>query len=301
MSGAGASDRAQALRGHGAMLAFSALVAGSFSLGAQMAGQIDPGALMLLRFVLATLVMALVLRATAGRWPGLPEAPWRYLLLGGAFGLYFVLMFEGLKTASSVSTAAVFTLTPIMTAVFALPLLGQRLPGAVWGALGLGGAGALWVIFRGEPSALLAFDIGRGEAIYFLGCISHALYTPLSRRLSRGESAPQAAFGVMAGGAVVLALYAAPRLGGVDWAALTPLVWITLAYLVVFTTAGTTTLLQYAALRLPASKVMAYTYLVPSWVVLWDLGFGIAPPPGIVLLGVAATVAALLVLLGRDG
>jgi drug/metabolite transporter (DMT)-like permease len=256
---------------------------------------------MLLRFALATGVMALVLRAASGHWPAMPEAPWRYVLLGSAFGLYFVLMFEGLKTASSVSTAAVFTLTPIMTAVLALPLLGQRLPVAVWAALGLGGAGALWVIFRGDMAALAAFDIGRGEAIYFIGCVSHALFTPLSRRLNRGESAGQAAFGVMAGGTVVLALYAAPRLGGVDWAALTPLVWVTLAYLVIFTTAGTATLLQYAALHLPASKVMAYTYLVPSWVVLWDLGFGIAPPPGIILLGVAATVVALVMLLGRDG
>lgn len=281
------------------MLLFSALVAGSFSLGARMAREIDPGVLVLLRFGLAALLMVAILRASTGRWPTVPRAPWRFVVLGGFFGFYFIMMFEGLKTADAVSSAAVFTLTPLMSAVFALPLLGQRTVLAVWGALLLGACGALWVIFRGDMPALLAFDIGTGEAIFFVGCIAHAIYTPLSRRLNRGESAGEAALWVMVGGILLLLIYAGPRLAGVDWAALSPLVWITLAYLVVFTTAGTTTLLQYAALRLPASNVMAYTYLVPSWVVLWDMATGFTAPPGIILLGVGATVLALLVLLLR--
>ena len=33
-------------------------------------------------------------------------------------------------------------------------------------------------------------------------------------------------------------------------------------------------LLQFATLRLPSAKVMAYTYLVPSWVILWELALG---------------------------
>jgi hypothetical protein len=36
---------------------------------------------------------------TAAAW----AAPWRYLLLGGLFAVYFVTMFEGLKTAPPVS------------------------------------------------------------------------------------------------------------------------------------------------------------------------------------------------------
>ncbi|HIC66573.1 MAG TPA: EamA family transporter, partial [Paracoccus sp.] len=45
--------RAQALRGHAAMLLFSALVAGSFSLGARAANLIDPAAITAARFVIA--------------------------------------------------------------------------------------------------------------------------------------------------------------------------------------------------------------------------------------------------------
>lgn len=293
-------DRAQALWGHAAMLGFSALVAGSFSLGALVARDVDPGVLMLLRFALATVLMAGVVRIVTGAWPSVPQAPWRYLLLGGSFALYFVLMFEGLQTAQAVSAAAVFTLTPVMSALIARPLLQQRSPWPVWAALALGAGGAIWVIFEGDPVAMAGFDIGPGEAIYALGCLSHALYTPLSRRLNRGESALEAAFGVMAGGTLVLLIYALPRVESVDWGSVASLVWVTLAYLVVVTTAGTTTLIQFATLRLPSSKVMAYTYLVPSWVILWDLALGQSAPPSIILPGIAVTLLALAVLLRRD-
>src|SRR6056297_138516 len=114
-------------RGHLAMLAFSALVAGSFSLGSMTANHIDPAAFNAVRLLCGAVVVAALVQARGGfeRWHF--RAPWRYLVLGGLFGSYFVLMFEGLKTAPPVSTAAVFTLTPIMTAGFGYLLLRQVL------------------------------------------------------------------------------------------------------------------------------------------------------------------------------
>ena len=38
---------------------------------------------------------------------------------------------------------------------------------------------------------------------------------------------------------------------------------------------------------------MAYTYLTPSWVILWEIALGNPAPSGLVLLGVGATVVAL--------
>jgi drug/metabolite transporter (DMT)-like permease len=163
--------------------------------------------------------------------------------------------------------------------------------------LAIGGVGALWVIFRADIAALRAFDVGRGEVIYFFGCIAHALYTPLSRKLNRGESAVQFAFGVLVAGAIVLFIWGAPELLATPWSALPAIVWITLIYLSVFASSVTFVLLQYATLRLPSAKVMAYTYLTPSWVVLWQLGLGKGAPPIMILAGVALTVLALALLL----
>ncbi|WP_371133947.1 DMT family transporter [Tabrizicola sp.] len=287
----------QSARGHLAMLTFSALVAGSFSLGVLAAPHIDPGALSVVRFILAGVLVG----AAATLATGIPRsawvAPWRYLVLGGLLGAYFVLMFEGLKTAPPVSAAAVFTLTPVMAAGFGWLFLRQSLTGRMALALAIGGIGALWVIFRADLGALARLEIGRGEMIYFVGCVAHAAYAPLVRKLNRGEPAVVFTFGMMLAGTVLLALYAWPAVLETDWRALPGIVWVTLVYVAVAASAMTFVLLQYATLRLPAAKVMAYTYLVPSWVALWELVLHGLVQPGLVLVGVAMTVLALGLLL----
>ena len=287
-------------QGHLAMLCFSALVAGSFSLGAQVANEIAPTALNAVRFALATLLVGALAWARGDHFRAGFAAPWRYFVLAGLFTLYFVLMFEGLKTAPPVSAAAVFTLVPVMAAGFAWLLMRQVMTPRMAVALAIGGAGALWVIFRGDLGALLSFDVGRGEAIYFVGCISHAIYAPMVRWLNRGESAVVFTFGTLLAGTVLLTAYGWSDLVETDWAGLRPLVWITILYVAVFATAATVVLLQFAALRLPSAKVMAYTYLTPSWVILWEFGFGNALPGVLVWGGVALTILALYMLLRDD-
>ena len=287
-------------QGHLAMLLFSALVAGSFSLGGMVANEIAPLALNAVRFVLAAVVVGTVAMVTTGIPRAAFAAPWRYGVLGGLFMVYFVLMFEGLKTAPPVSSAAVFTLVPAMAGVFGWFLLRQRMTPRMALALGIGGAGALWVIFRAEVAALMAFDIGRGEVIFFFGCIAHALYTPLVRVLNRGESAVVFAFGTLVAGAVLLLLIGARDIAATDWGSLRPLVWVTIIYVSIFASSITFVLVQFATLRLPSAKVMAYTYLVPSWVIGWEAGLGNGLPPAMVGAGIALTVVALVMLLRDD-
>lgn len=286
-----------AQRGHLAMLCFSGLVAGSFALGSVAAPQIAPAALNAPRFVLA----AVIVGAGAALGPGIPRAtwtaPWRYLLLGGAMALYFVLMFEGLKTAPPVAAAAVFTLTPILSAVAGYVMLRQVTTPRMACALAVGAAGALWVIFRADAAALMAFELGRGEAIYLFGCAAHAVYTPLVRRLNRGEHPVVFSFGTMLGAALLVTAAGWADIRATDWGALAPIVWITILYTAVFATAVTFVLLQYASLNLPSAKVMAYTYLIPTWVAVWQLALGHPLPPVLVLAGIGLTVLALALLL----
>ena len=168
-------------------------------------------------------------------------------------------------------------------------------------ALAIGAAGALWVIFRADLQAILRFEVGRGEIIYFWGCVAHAVYTPLVRRLNRGEPAVVFTFGTLLAGAVMLTLWGWSDLRATHWAALPDIVWITILYTAVFASAATFVLLQFATLRLPSSKVRAYTYLTPSWVIVWGIALGSGTPPALVLLGVGLTIVALLLLLRDDG
>lgn len=290
----------QATKGHLAMLLFSLLVAGSFSIGTRIANFIDPTALMAMRFALAGLIVGSLAYGTGKMRKEHFKAPWRYVVLGALFAIYFALMFEGLKTASPVSAAAVFTLSPIMTAVFSFFLLGNITTRWMASALFIGALGALWVIFRGDINALLAFDVGRGEMVYFIGCISHSIYTPMIRKLNRGEPTLVFTFGMIVAGMFILASLGAKDLVQTDWSILPWYFWGGLLYLAVCASSMTFLLLQFSAMALPGAKVMAYSYLTPSWVILLEIGLTGVLPPALILVGVVVTIIALLMLLRNE-
>lgn len=281
------------------MLLFALVISGSFSLGGRAAALIAPEALNAARFALGSGVLA----GAAMMGPGLRRAqlaaPWRYPLLGGLLALYFILMFVALRITDPVSTGAVFTLTPILSAIFGWLLLRQAAPPRMAGALALGGLGAVWVIFDADLDRLLAFRIERGEAIFFAGVAAHALYTPLVRKLNRGEPALAFSFWTMlaACGIIWAVALSTGAVVATDWGALPPIVWGAIVYLALGATALTFFLLQFAAMRLPAGKVMAYGYLVPSFIVLWEGIFGGTWPHLPILAGIGVTIVAMLLLL----
>ena len=289
------ADRSEALAGHAAMLAFAALISVSFTLGDLAAPHIAPAALTAARFALGAAILG-ALAARQLRWAHF-RAPWRYPVVGGLLALYFVSMFEALRLTDPVSTAAIFTLTPIMSAAFGWMLLRQVTTPRIALALALGGAGAVWVVFRGDLEAIASLSLGLGETIFLAGCALHALYTPMGRRLNRGEPVLVYSFGGVLGGLAVTGAYGAGDVIATDWAALPAVAWAAVVYLAIAATAVSFFLVQFATLRLPSAKVMAYGYLVPGFVILWEgvLGHGWVGAP--VFAGIAMIVAALVLLL----
>jgi drug/metabolite transporter (DMT)-like permease len=284
------------LLAHLAMLLFSALIAGSFTTGALAVPHLAPLPLNAMRFLLATLVMGIcafgVFRAPA-KWPA---SPWRFLVLGACMAIYFVSMFMALEITRPVATSAVYTLVPIMTAVTAFFLVGQRSGPIVLVSLALAGVGALWVIFRGNIEALLAFDVGRGELIYFVGCVAYAVYTPLIRKFARGESPLVLSFWTLAASALVITVAGLPQFVAVDWLHLPPVVWWVLAYLAVGSTAICFFLIQFASQHLPAPKVIAYGYMTPAFVILFEGLAGHGWPTLTIIVGACVTILGLAVL-----
>lgn len=281
------------LGGHLAMLLFAVLIAGSFSFGGLAAQHMQAAPLMLWRYLLTTLVMILMTFAIFRTPIALPHRPWRFAVLGGLIAFYMLTMFVALEFTSPVSTGAVFTLMPLLSAGFALPVLGQKTRPGVLAGLVIAAAGAVWVIFRGDIDAIFAFDIGRGEMIFFVGVVCHALYVPLIRRFDRGEHPMVFGLWVTVFAMLWLMPAGARQLAATDFIALPAAVHAAVAYLAVVTTAFTFLLLQYAAVRLPASKVLGYGYLTPSFIILLEgiLGHGWASLP--VLAGAVVTACGL--------
>jgi drug/metabolite transporter (DMT)-like permease len=255
-----------------------------------------PAPLNSVRFVLAALLMGgFAFGVTRQRFV-LPPAPWRFGIMGFLMAIYFVTMFVALEITQPVATSAVFTLIPLMTAGFALFLVKQKSGPPVLLSLLLAGLGSLWVIFRGSLEALLRFEIGTGELIFFVGCLAYALYTPLLRRFSRGEPAMVLSFWTLVASAIWITAWALPEVVAADWMALPALVWWVVLYLAVGSTAICFFLIQFAARHLPAAKVIAYGYLTPAFVIVLEGLAGHGWTSVSVATGAAVTILGLVVL-----
>ena len=293
---AGFAKGREKLIGHGAMVLFAFLIAWSFSLGSLAVPYINSAPLNAIRFVFATILMGIVATLLLPTKLHLPKAPWRFLVLGSLMATYFVTMFVALKITDPVSTGAVFTLGPLLATIFGYFVLKQRPTALILLSLLFAGLGSIWVIFKGDIDAILAFEVGRGEMIFLVGCAGHALYAPMVKRLNRGEPVLLFAFWTLAATMVWIAGYGVSEIIATDWTAIPALVWWVIAYLAIFTTAGTFFLVQFASLRLPASKVLSYVYLTPVFIILQEglLGHGWVGPS--IMAGALVTVLGLLVL-----
>ena len=279
------------------MLLFAFLISGSFSIGHLAAPFIDPVALNAIRFMIASQIMGLIAIIFYKRNPVIKQAPWRFLVLGALTTVFFVTMFIALRITTPVSTSAIFTLIPFMSAGFGWLFLRQSTAPIVLISLAIAAVGAIWVIFRGNMQAILDFNIGKGELIFFAGSIAYAAYAPLAKKFSRGEPLPYFTFTVLFGTTFCLFVWGNSIIWQTDWLALPPVVWFAIGYLAFFSTAITFFLLQFSTLRLPASKVYSYGYLIPSIVILYEglLGHGWASP--VIFLGAILTAVGLLLMI----
>ena len=278
------------------MLVFATVVSTSFTVGAEITDAVDPLALTWLRFVVAAAIFAIIL-AVKGTL-GLPRAGdlLRYSIIAALLCVYFTTMFWGLRWTDPTSLGAVFALAPVFTVLASLALLDQRTGGRVALGIVFAGLGAVWVTFDGSIDRLRSFSMGKGEAIFLLGTIAYATYSPAVRKLHRGESLLVMNFWVLAAGAVLLACVGAPAIITTSWLELPGYVYAGILWLAAASTALSFSMIKYASLRLPAAKVLAYTYLIPALVLLQTALLGAPRPSLSELAGIALITTAMLVL-----
>jgi len=288
--------------GHLAMMLFAALIAGSFSIGHLAVVHIGPVALNAIRFVLACIFMGAAVFAMLRRAPRLPPSIWRLAVLGVLMATYFILMFVALQTTSPVSTGAVFTLIPFMSAVFGWLFLNQITRSTVFASLLIAGAGSIWMIFRGDMNAILNFDVGRGELIFVVGCAAHAAYAPLVKKFNSGMPVIEFTFWTLIATTICLVIFGFSEIVSTPWLELPAIVWWAVGYLSIFTTALTFFLVQFASMRLHATKVLSYGYMTPGVIILIEglIGHGWASLS--VGIGALVTITGLIFLaLSPDG
>jgi drug/metabolite transporter (DMT)-like permease len=283
-----------------AMLLFSLLVSGSFVLGSIIANLISPDLVTFLRFLIAFIAIAILILYQSKFCFLKYLSIGRSLILGALISIYFITMFEGLKTASSTSMAVVFTLTPLLAGFFDLIFSNRVMSKKVWITVVVAAIGALWIIFDGNIQNFINFKVGYGEKLFFIGCICHALYAALIPKFNNGEPAIIQTFGTLISGIIILGLFSNKEIIYYSWIDFPVIVLLTILYLAIFATAASFFLIQYSAVRLSSIKVMAYTYAVPIWVVLLQIIFLQQLPNTITFVGAFVILVSLLILLFND-
>lgn len=281
---------------HGLMLVATFLVATSFPVVAAITDSLDSVVLTFVRFALATLLFAPLVAWRFGIVrPSLRDLL-RYSLLSLLLVTFFWCMFASLRMTTPLNTAAIFSISPVITAGIATILLRERITRSARIALPLGAIGAIWVIFRGDLTALLALQIGAGDLLFLAGTIALAGYTTLVKVLHKGEPMARMTFWILATGSIWLLLVSLPRLGGVSWVEIPIRTLAGITYLSVFTTIVTFFLFQWSTTRIGPTRVMSYTFLNPTLVLVIGLLAGDILPPLATWPGMVMAIAATIIL-----
>ena len=272
------------------------MVSTSFPIGQEIAHALEPGVLMLLRFGSAAIMMGVYVHFRHGlTWPGWSSI-WRYFVIALTVVIFFWCMFEALRYTSALNTSALYTIVPVLSAIFAFFIAGERLGRYRFAALALGLAGALWIIFRGDPERLLALDVNKGDWIFLAGCAVFGFYSVFVKRFHRGEPVAVMTFWVLLFSAILYLAIAGKDLAASPWGETEALVYGGVAFMAVISTVISFFLFQYAATRIGATRVQAYSYFIPAFVLLVDWAIGRGLPPLMTFPGVAIVLIASLVI-----
>jgi drug/metabolite transporter (DMT)-like permease len=246
-----------------------------------------PGQLALLRFLVASLVLAVYAVLARMRLPAVRDLP--AMLLMGFIGItvYHVALNYGEVTVTAGTASLLIAACPAFTALLATLFLGERL--RLWGWLGIG------ISFTGV--ALIALSEGGGvrldpaALLILLAALSTSLYFVVQRHYLRKYSAFQlTAYSIWAG--TLLMLLFLPGLAHTVQAA--PLrATLAAVYLGVFPAALAYVAWTHVLSRLPASVAGSFLYISPvlatliAWIWLREMPSVLSLTGGtIVLAGV---------------
>ena len=243
-----------------------------------------------MRFVLGAVLMFTIAGVRREKLLGLLKRHAAvYLLLGavgiGGFNLFF---FYALKSTSANSAALIMATNPLLTALLAVALLGERLTNRHLVALPLALIGVAVVISQGNMHKLESLNFARGDLLMLAANLCWALYNVLVRRFMPQGSAIANTSWVMAAGAILLAAVA---LGSdTHVSALDDKAALAMAVMVIGGTVLAYVFWGVGIARLGAARTAIFVNLVPVFAMLVGVFMGTLPS--------AAQIAGGLIVLG---
>lgn len=253
----------------------------------------EPLTFLSVRFACATGLLVIWIWVSKSPWPERRHykhlAVVGILLHAGYLGGVFCAISLGLEAGVS---ALIVSLQPILTAIIAGKLIGERVGGAHWLGLGLGFAGVLLVVWD-RVSGAGAGDV-YSVGLCILALIAITLATLYQRRfLADAPMRSGAAIQYVAAFAVLLPISLATETQVIDWTAefIFALLWLT-----IILSLGAIGLLLFLLSRSAASSVASLMFLVPpsTAIIAWAMFDEPLGPRMIIGLILAASGVALV-------
>ena len=274
---------------HVLMLLSILIASSSFPVGKLITYDLPPGVMMFLRFLLSAVLFAPYVFIKNGLEFPPQKRMLSYTILSIPSVIFFWCMFEGLRYTSVINIGALITLVPVITAVWAF-LINREIPTTLRSlGLAIGTLGALLVVFKGDYIALIRLKFNYGDFVFIMGILFSGWERPLLKKLYRGEPTEIITFWTLLLGAGWLLIASITSIINVDWHGTPSKAYGGIVYLAIFTTLITHFISQKCTILIGATKVAAYSLLVPAFVILITFvigmeSFELATLPGILLV-----------------
>lgn len=174
--------------------------------------------------------------------------------------LYFLFESAALVYTTASQAAMITTMLPLMVAISAGLLLGERVSVQTICGFAVAAAGALWLSIGGEETVLAPKPM-LGNFLEFMAMVCAAGYTILMKRLSK-ELHPFFLTGLQAMAGTLFFLPAL-LLPSVRAASLSLNGWLVVLYLGTVVSVGAYGLYNFGISRIPASQASAFVNLIP--------------------------------------
>ena len=182
--------------------------------------------------------------------------------------LFFIGLFEALKTTTAMRTSVIYTLLPLISVVITYSALKIVTPNKQIAGFVIGTLGAIWVLLVFTQEKLVFSEWRLGDSIFLVACCCLALHVIFIKKWATDVAPRLGAFYIMILGSIMLLpfLLLFGDLDNIAWQQTA--FWQTLLYLTVFTTIATFYLQQHLLKKVGPNRLLSYTYLIPSLVVI---------------------------------
>jgi drug/metabolite transporter (DMT)-like permease len=221
---------------------------------------------------------------------------WGWILLLGVINavVYQMLYLLGIERCTASNASLILSSSPIFVALVGAATRKEIIHGWNWLSILLSFVGIFFLVTGSGSGITIDRQALPGNLLVLGSTITWALYTVLSKRVVRRNSALSATAWMMASGTPLLVVIALPNLLAQDWQAVSLQGWLGLLYSGVLAIAAGYVIWNTAVKRLGSTRTSLYSYLIPvvAVIVAWAfLGETMEPlqfvGAGGILLGVA--------------